>query len=171
MAQTESGSSWIRRIVVAADGSPASDRGLEQVADLASRLGARVVVVFVRHLPATTLMAPSMTTAPSTEALDDQESEVRRDVTRLLGGSGVDWELVVRAGSPGDEIVQVADETGADLVVVGSNRHSSLHNLLLGSTAGYLATHSKAPVLVMRPREISSTVDATAAEVMGGMRS
>ena len=170
MEQVESGSSWIRRIVVAADGSPASARGLEQVADLAKRLGAHVVAVFVRHLPVTTLMAPGMTTAPSTEALDDQEAEVRRDVTSVLGGSGVGWEFVVRAGSPGDEIVQVADETGADLVVVGSNRHSSLHNLLLGSTAAYLATHSKAPVLVMRPREISSTVDATA-EVIGGKRS
>jgi nucleotide-binding universal stress UspA family protein len=170
MAQTESGSSWIKRIVVAADSSPAGDRGLEQVADLASRLGARVVVVFVRHLPAGTLMAPSMTTSASVEALDDQESEVRREVTRILGGTGVEWELVVRAGSPGEEIVQVADETGADLVVVGSNRHTSLHNLLLGSTAAYLATHSKAPVLVMRPREISSTVETTA-EVIGGMRS
>jgi nucleotide-binding universal stress UspA family protein len=170
MAQTQTGASWIRRIVVAADGSPASDRGLEQVADVASRLGASVVVVFVRHLPVTTLMAPSMTTAPSTQALDDQESEVRRDVTKLLDGSGVEWKLVVRAGSPGDEIVQVAEEIGADLVVVGSNRHSSLHDLLLGSTAAYLATHSKAPVLVMRPREISSTVDAPA-EVIGGMRS
>jgi nucleotide-binding universal stress UspA family protein len=170
MERIESGSSWIRKIVVAADGSPAGERGLEQVADLARRIGAKIVVVFVRHLPATSLMAPSMTAAPSAEALDDQESEVRRDVTRILGGASAGWELVVRAGSPGEEIVQVADETGADLVVVGSNRHSSLHNLLLGSTAAYLATHSKAPVLVMRPREISSTVDTTA-EVIGGMRS
>ena len=115
-------------------------------------------------------MAPGMTTAPSTEALDDQESEVRRDVTRLLGGLSGGWEFVVRAGSPGEEIVHVSDETGADLVVVGSNRHSSLRNLLLGSTAAYLATHSKAPVLVMRPREFSSTVDAPA-EVDEGVRS
>jgi nucleotide-binding universal stress UspA family protein len=169
MERVESGSSWIKRIVVAADGSPAGVRGLEQVADLAPRIGATVVAVFVRHLPAGAMMAPGMTAAPSAEALDDQESEVSRAVTRILGGiSG--WEFVVRAGSPGEEIVRVADETGADLVVVGSNRHSSLHNLLLGSTAAYLATHSKAPVLVMRPREISSTVDATA-EVTGGMRS
>ena len=34
------GSEWIKRIVVAADGSPASSRGLEQVADLAPRIGA-----------------------------------------------------------------------------------------------------------------------------------
>jgi nucleotide-binding universal stress UspA family protein len=169
MAQTESGSSWIKRIVVAADGSPASVRGLEQVADLAPRIGAAVVAVFVRHLPAGAMMAPGMTTAPSAAALDDQESEVRRDVTRLLGGLRGGWEFVVRAGSPGEEIVHVADDTGADLVVVGSNRHSSLHNLLLGSTAAYLATHSKAPVLVMRPGEASSAVHGKA-EVIGGMR-
>jgi nucleotide-binding universal stress UspA family protein len=75
---------------------------------------------------------------------------VRQEALRLLGGEGVDWEFVVRAGSPGEEIVQVADENGAELVVVGSNRHSSLHNLLLGSTAAYLTARSRAPVLVMR---------------------
>jgi nucleotide-binding universal stress UspA family protein len=155
-----SGSSWIKRIVVAADGSPASIRGLEQVADLAPRIGASVVVVFVRHLPATALMAPGMTNPAFVEALDGQESEVRQDVLRLMGGAGVAWELKVREGSPGEEIAKVADEMGADLVVVGSNRHSSLHDLLLGSTAAYLATHSRAAVLVMRSKAASAAQPA-----------
>jgi nucleotide-binding universal stress UspA family protein len=153
------GSSWIRRIVVAADGSPASVQGLEQVADLASRLEAKVIVVYVRHLPATALMAPAASDPQLLLALDDQESAVRQQVFRLMGGTGAAWEFVVRVGSPGEEIVSVADERGADLVVVGSNRHSSLHNVLLGSTAAYLATHSKAPVLVMRAKAaIAGTV-------------
>lgn len=151
-----SGSSWIRRVVVAADGSPASDRGLEQVADLAHRLGAKVVVVFVRHVPATALLGNGMAQPSMLEALDEQEAEVRQAVIRLVGSTGVAWELVVRAGSPGEEIVKVVEATGADLLVVGSNRHSSIHNLLLGSTAAYLATHSRAPVLVMRSN-VSST--------------
>jgi nucleotide-binding universal stress UspA family protein len=66
--------------------------------------------------------------------------------------------------------VQVADESGADLVVVGSNRHSSLHNLLLGSTAAYLATHSRAPVLVMRPRTATGAVPATVGVTDGGLQ-
>lgn len=89
----------------------------------------------------------------------------------MQGGTGAGWELVVRAGSLGEEIVQVADETDADLVVVGSNRHSSMHNLLLGSTAAYLATHSKAPVLVMRARAVSEPVQATSENASGAMRS
>ncbi len=157
------GSRWIKRIVVAADGSPASSRGLDQVADLAPRVGAKVVVVYVRHLPATALMAPGIADPTMVQTLDDQEAGVRQEAVRALGGTGVDWEMVVRAGSPGEEIVQVADESGADLVVVGSNRHSSLHNLFLGSTAAYLAAHSQAPVLVMRSKTANRAEAAVAA--------
>ena len=155
------GATWIKRIVVAADGSPASSQGLEQVADLAPRVGAEVVVVFVRHVPSAAMVAPGMADASVTETLDQQEAEVRSEVLRLLGGKSVVWDFVVRSGSPGEEIVQVADESNADLVVVGSNRHSSLHNLVLGSTAAYLATHSRAPVLVMRTRGATSTETAS----------
>ena len=159
-ANGDRGTSWIRGIVVAADGSPASVEGLEQVADLATRLEAKVIVDYVRHLPATALMAPAVPDPQFLQALDDQESAVRQQVFRLMGGTGAAWEFVVRVGSPGEEIVSVADEKGADLVVVGSNRHSSLHNVLLGSTAAYLATHSKAPVLVMRAKAaIAGTVE------------
>jgi nucleotide-binding universal stress UspA family protein len=151
------GATWIKRIVVAADGSPASSQGLVQVADLAPRVGAEVVVVFVRHVPSAALVAPGMVGSSVMETLDQQEAEVRTEVLRLLGGKAVMWDFVVRSGSPGEEIAQVADESNADLVVVGSNRHSSLHNLVLGSTAAYLATHSRAPVLVMRSRGATSS--------------
>jgi nucleotide-binding universal stress UspA family protein len=91
------------------------------------------------------------------EALEEQEAAVRQEALRLVGGTGVAWKLVIRVGSPGEEIVKVAEESDADLVVLGGNRHSSIHNLLLGSTAAYRATHSPAPVLVMRLRAESSS--------------
>src|ERR1700694_4439801 len=117
---SEGGPGWVRRIVVAADGSIASAEGLVQVADLAIRLGAKVTVAYVRHLPATALMAPAAADPALIESLDEQESAVRQEVIRLVGRTGAGWEFVTRLGSPGD--VKVADETGADLVVVGSNR-------------------------------------------------
>jgi nucleotide-binding universal stress UspA family protein len=155
------GSSWIRQIVVAADGSPASSQGLKQVANLAPSTGAQVVIVFVRHVPPTASMAPNA--SPSLrEALDEQEAVVRKDVARIMGDRGVAWNFIVREGSPGDEIVKVVEETGADLVVVGSNRHSSLHNLLLGSTAAHLTSHSPAPVLVMRAKAAATSTPVAA---------
>jgi nucleotide-binding universal stress UspA family protein len=148
---------WIKRIVVAADGSPASILGLEQVAELAPRMGAKVVVVYVRHFPATVMMGNGTGDLSLMQAMDEIESEVRQSVMRLVGATGVAWEYVVRVGSPGEEIAKVADEVGADLVVVGSNRHSSRHDLLLGSTAAYLATHSQSSVLVMRARSAATS--------------
>jgi nucleotide-binding universal stress UspA family protein len=149
---SSTGARWIARVMVAADGSPASRHGLEQAANFAPGIGASVIVVFVRHLPAAALMAPGVTNQLVLESLDEQESQVRQEAVRILGGTGVDWDFIVRDGSPGDELVKAVAETGADLVVVGSNRHSSLHNLFLGSTAAYLTAHSPAPVLVMRAK-------------------
>jgi len=155
---SNSNPNWIKRIVVAADGSPASVLGLQQVAELAPRMGAKIVVVYVRHFPATAVIAPGFAETSVLRAMDDQESEVRQLVLRLVGATGVAWEYMVRVGSPGEEIAKVAEETGADLIVVGSNRHSSFHDLLLGSTAAYLATHSRSSVLVMRSRSAISSV-------------
>ena len=158
MTYRDSAPNWIERIVVAADGSPASILGLQQVADLAPRIGAKVVVVYVRHFPGTVMTDNGIGDASLLQAMDQMESEVRQLVLRLVGPTGVAWEYVVRVGSPGEEIAKVADEANADLIVVGSNRHSSLHDLLLGSTAAYLATHSRSSVLVMRDSAASSSV-------------
>jgi nucleotide-binding universal stress UspA family protein len=148
-------SSWIKRIVVAADGSPASRQGLEEVGVLAASLGAHVTVVFVRHVPVATAIGPAIANASVQETLDEAEAAVKHDAERVLSPSGAAWDFVVRVGSPGEELVKVVDETAADLVVVGSNRHSLMRTLLLGSTAAYLTSHSVAPVLVMRSRAAS----------------
>ncbi len=161
-ARSGRGDGWFRRIVVAADGSPASIQGLEQVADIAQRTGARVFVVHVRHLPAAALMGLGAGQSVL-ETLGELESEVRQQAIRILGGTGVEWEFVVREGSPGEQIVRFVGEARADLVMVGSNRHSSRHNLLLGSTAAHLAAHSPVPVLVMRSLAASGTVPVASA--------
>ena len=112
-----SGSSWIKRIVVAADGSPASRQGLEEVGNLAPRIGAQVTVVFVRHLPTAALISPGMGNELVLETLDELESSVKQEAAHLLGRTGVGWEFLVRDGSPGEEIVKVVKEIGADLVL------------------------------------------------------
>src|ERR1700694_2014763 len=83
--------SWIKRVVVAADGSPASNQGLEQVGDLAVRLGAKVVVLFVRHVPTTALLGNGMAEPSVLETLDEQEAEVRQNALDLVGSTGAAW--------------------------------------------------------------------------------
>ncbi|AVJ17162.1 universal stress protein [Serratia rhizosphaerae] len=52
-------------------------------------------------------------------------------------------------GSPRDEVLQLADEIGADLIVVGSRR-PSVKTYLLGSNAAAIVRHAKTSVMVVR---------------------
>src|SRR5712691_7589520 len=157
-ASTEPDTSRIRHLVVAVDASAASRNGLRLAVDVARRTGARISAVHVRHVPAGAYLNPAVAGAPIAETLDDLEAEVRRETAETMRGTGVDWELVALRGSPGEELVAFVARVGADMVVVGSNRHSSLHNLLLGSTSAYLTAHSPTAVLVARAREDAPVV-------------
>jgi nucleotide-binding universal stress UspA family protein len=144
----EASPSWVRHVVVPADGSSASRQGLALAADVARRTGAGVTVVYVRHVPAGTSMSPASMSGPVAETLNEVEAEVRAAAAEVL--DGVRWDLVVRSGSPGEQILEAVKDLGGNLVIIGSKRHSSIHNVLLGSTSAYLAAHSPVPVLVAR---------------------
>lgn len=150
--------SWVKRMVVAVDSSPASVQGLRIAVDVARRTGARVTVVHVRHTPAGGALAPGVVQwGLVEETLEALQTDSRVAAEEAFGGSGVDWEFRTVDGSPGEEILKLAREVGADLVVVGSNRHTSVRNLLLGSTSAYLASHSPTAVLVARPTSLDGS--------------
>jgi nucleotide-binding universal stress UspA family protein len=144
--------SWVRHVVVPADGSEASLHGLALAADVARRTGARVTVLFVRHEPAGTGQSQGSTGGSVEEALEEMEAEVRAAAARAFH-RGVSWDLLVRSGSPGEQVLEAVKDTGANLVIIGSDRHSPVHNVLLGSTTAYLTSHSPVPVLVARPAD------------------
>lgn len=154
--------SWVKRMVVAVDSSPASVEGLRIAADIARRTGAGVTVVHVRHSPAAGAVAPELVEwGLVQQTLESLEADSRAAADAALAGAGVDWEFRTVTGSPGEEIVKVAREVRADLVVVGTSRHSSVRNLLLGSTSAYLASHSPTAVLVARPTSMEGEDEPT----------
>ncbi len=55
----------------------------------------------------------------------------------------------VEEGTPWRTILKVADEINADVIVMGTRKHSSIGQMLLGSTATKTLGHSKRPVLVV----------------------
>lgn len=67
----------------------------------------------------------------------------------LAQSVGAPAEIMVRVGSPAREIMAVADEVGADLVIIGSHR-PNFSNYLLGSTADRVVRHATCSVLVDR---------------------
>ena len=59
-------------------------------------------------------------------------------------------EIVVIRGNPVDEILEQAEKRDCDLIVMGTQGHGFLEDVLLGSTARRVIRRSKKPVLVVR---------------------
>ncbi len=71
------------------------------------------------------------------------------DAARRLVEAGHPAVIVTPAGEPANEIVRMAEERGADLIVLGSRGNTGLRRLLLGSVARNVLLHAPCSVLVV----------------------
>jgi len=60
-------------------------------------------------------------------------------------------------GEAAAEIVRVAKEKGADLIVLSSHGRTGLGRILFGSTAEAVVRHASCPVLVVKPAKAGET--------------
>ena len=60
--------------------------------------------------------------------------------------------LRIEAGAPHDRILSVAEQIGADFIILGANQRQSLRDKILGSTADRVVRHAGTPVLVVKRR-------------------
>lgn len=75
------------------------------------------------------------------------------DVRRMLTDAGVEHEVrqLVRGKEPAQEIVDLADELGAAMIVIGLRRRSPVGKLLLGSNAQQILLDANCPVVAVKP--------------------
>jgi nucleotide-binding universal stress UspA family protein len=72
-------------------------------------------------------------------------------IASMFDGARATVTTRLMEGHAGKEIVHVAEEIKAHLVVVGAQGHSTVERLMLGSTSDFVATHAPCSVLVYRP--------------------
>jgi nucleotide-binding universal stress UspA family protein len=80
------------------------------------------------------------------------EKELAKLVADEVRGE-VNAESLVRSGSPVLEIVEIAKEIGADLIVISTHGRTGLKHVLLGSVAELVVRQAPCPVLVVREQE------------------
>jgi nucleotide-binding universal stress UspA family protein len=138
------GAAGTRRVLVPVDGSAWSKRAAEAVTGLGLD-GAEAVVLTV--LPLETQPRQG---APAPQ-LQEHEREVARltgDATRTFSAAGVPARVIVGYGAPGEEIIEAANEEGAEMIVVG-RRGAGLTKSLLGSVSDHVVKHAGVPVVVV----------------------
>lgn len=134
------------RIMVAVDGSPKSEKTLAVAADLARRYGSTVTVVHVREYERYEGSDVDMGPPIPAEQLVDAALATLRD-----GGVEARGEIRrVGSGSTPEKIIEVARESDADLIVMGSRGMTELKSLLLGGVATKVVHHATCPVLLVR---------------------
>ena len=89
------------------------------------------------------------------DALVDEryaQGEEIAEVRAKLRAEGIDHRIVqaLRGHDAADEILDAADEHGAELIVIGMRRRSAVGKLLLGSTAQRVLLEALCPVLAVK---------------------
>jgi nucleotide-binding universal stress UspA family protein len=137
------------KMLLATDGSRDAALAARAAGDLASRSGAELHVVHVWH------------SVPSTRFESFIRGQLHREAEELLAkqadsirdAGGVVAEAHLREGSAIDEILDLAEEIGADLIVMGSRGHGPVERIVVGSVSEGVVHHARRPVLVVRGGE------------------
>ena len=138
----------MKRIVVGFDGSEHARKALERALELA---GDETSLAVVATADVSRLMRdPAGGASPVDPADAEARSEALAEARRLLEGRGIEATFVEGLGHPADVIIQEAEESGADLIVVGTRGLGTAKRILLGSVSSHLVHHAPCDVLVVR---------------------
>ena len=132
----------MHKILVASDASPAADLAVEQAARLAAAQDGELLVVYVR---------------PPLDAREVFSPDTVPDADAYLGAmAGRFSEVKVRtrleSGDPAETICDVAEEEGADVIVVGNRGTQGKRRWFLGSVPNAVVQHAPTSVFIVDTR-------------------
>ncbi|HTX58549.1 MAG TPA: universal stress protein [Verrucomicrobiae bacterium] len=141
----------IRTVLVASDGSEVAQAAVCTAIELTQSFGpdARLhVVAVVSYLDVPGMLAKHPAGAP--DLLGEQATTALDDASALAAASGVAYETHRLEGDAVESILACAEETGAQILVIGAHGRSRLVRLVLGSIAERLVRSTQLPVVVVR---------------------
>lgn len=139
-----------KQILVAADLIVADDNPvIKKAKEIQEKTGASLSIVHAIEYP------PSYGDAYEVPTVADWQEELEESAKDRLEKLSEEIEIhkdkrFLRIGQPKYQILEVADEIQADLIIVGSHARHGLGLLLLGSTANAIIHHAKCDVLAVR---------------------
>lgn len=78
-----------------------------------------------------------------------QEHQYLVELAERIEDRGIKTEGLLIEGQPAEMIIEEAEKLKADLIVLGSHRHSVLHNFFVGDTTESVLKKSKTPLLIV----------------------
>jgi nucleotide-binding universal stress UspA family protein len=141
-------------IVVGTDGSSTAGEAVREAIELAKELGATVELVSA-YEPVSNqrLREEARQVPPDMQWMVNPREDVDatlREAAEQARDAGVNVNTYAREGDPADAILDVAEERGADLIVVGNKGMTGAKRFLLGSVPNKISHHAPCSVLIIR---------------------
>ncbi len=145
-----------RKILVVTFGTELSNKAVKEAAQLATALGAKLLVLHVRspldiphHAEGGALSR--LGEEKITQEIDEEERKLLDAATEIAASIGIKAETAFIADLlPYEAIIRVSQEQQCDLIVMGTRIHHGIPGFFLKSETQKVLTHTGTPVLVVR---------------------
>ncbi len=141
-------------IVVGTDGSDTAKEAVRQASELAKTLGSRMYLVSAYEpVPEGRLREERTEVPEDLQWMVNPREDVNATLEQTgeeLKEQGLEVEIYAREGDPADAILDVAEEKGADLIVIGNKGMTGAKRFLLGSVPNKVSHHAPCSVMIIR---------------------
>ncbi len=138
------------KILVAVDGSELAAHAAEVAFDFAHSLGGTLALVHVVQPDVGGIPMEAMVTVEEIAALETASAQRHLDELHRRAPRELPTAQFLEIGIPAAEILRVAKEWSADVIVIGSHGRRGLGRALFGSVAEAVMRGATCPVLVVR---------------------
>ena len=154
------------RILIPTDGSAEVERAVDHALDLAEAHGATVHALYVVNTASYAGLPMETAWEGVDELLRSDAEEAVETVRKRAQERSIPIETSIVEGTPSRCIVREAENTGCDLIVMGTHGRGGIDRLLLGSVAEKVVRASSLPVLTVSvaPRKDDAVVESQSAE-------
>jgi nucleotide-binding universal stress UspA family protein len=143
-----------KKVVVGTDGSETATQAVRQAVELAKALGASMEIVSAYEpVPAQRLRQERRETPEELQWAISPREDVEatlQQAAQIARDAGLEATTHPRQGDPADAVLDVAEERGADLIVVGNKGMTGAKRFLLGSVPNKVSHHAPCSVLIIR---------------------
>lgn len=142
-------------IVVGTDGSQTAATAVDEAVALAKALGAKLEIVSAYEPVAAGRLRDERGQAPAdvqwmVSPREDVDNTLRAAAEAAAAAGVTAVATHARQGDPADAILDVAEEQGSDLIVVGNKGMTGAKRFLLGSVPNKVSHHAPCSVLIVR---------------------
>jgi nucleotide-binding universal stress UspA family protein len=138
-----------KKILIAVDGSKCSMNAAKKGVDLASQLSASVILLYVIDI-AGLLGYSAISATIDPDLLKTFHDEAEKVVKEIATKNPSDMvSTLTIEGDPQQQIVNVAKDKKADIIIMGTHGRTGLKHMIMGSVAEDVIKHSEIPVLII----------------------